>query len=86
MADALPFHPAYGLPDEVRLEILAYADKHSVADAALVYRVSQSAIYNWRNAVTTKQVTAYCVTCGHFIEGYRSDGSQVCSPGCLLND
>lgn len=48
-----PYHPAYGLPDEVRADAVYYAEKHSVKDAALVYRVSACCIYRWRKDMQT---------------------------------
>lgn len=46
----LGFHPAYGLYDEYRLRVLAYAEKTSVREAATAYNLSGQAIYNWRKA------------------------------------
>ena len=45
-----PFHPEYGLTDELRLEALRTADLLSVRMAASIYRVSEKSIYNWRRA------------------------------------
>jgi transposase len=45
-----PFHPDYGLPDDLRLEALRTADLVSVRMAASMYRVSTTSIYNWRRA------------------------------------
>ena len=41
-------HPDYGLPNEVRINILSTALITSVAFAAQVHQVSQSAIYRWK--------------------------------------
>lgn len=43
-----PFHPAYGLTDELRERILDSADEMGVAEAARSHNVSPSAIYSWR--------------------------------------
>ena len=42
-------HPDYGLPDKMRMEILDFAARHSVREAAEVYHVGPSSIYYWRN-------------------------------------
>jgi transposase len=43
-----PYHPEYGLTDELRREALRTADLVSVRAAASIYRVSTASIYNWR--------------------------------------
>jgi transposase-like protein len=43
-----PYHPDYGLTDELRREALRTADRESVAVAASMYRVNQSTVYRWR--------------------------------------
>ena len=43
-----PYHPDYGLPDDLRREALRTADLVSVRVAASIYRVSETTIYNWR--------------------------------------
>ena len=43
-----PYHPEYGLPDDIRREALRTADLVSVRVAASIYRVSMRSIYNWR--------------------------------------
>lgn len=48
--NVLGFHPAYGLSDEYRLRVLAYAEKTSVREAATTYNLSNQVIYNWRKA------------------------------------
>jgi transposase-like protein len=48
MNNQSPYHPEYGLTDELRREALRTADLVSVRVAASVYRVSKSSIYNWR--------------------------------------
>lgn len=50
-----PFHPAYGLPDPFRMEVLRYAEDHGVPAAAKVYAVHFSTIYNWRKAFKSLQ-------------------------------
>ena len=50
-----PYHPAYGLPDEVREHILRDAEATSVAAAAEKHKVSLAAIYNWRKALKRKE-------------------------------
>ena len=41
-------HPAYGLPEEFRLQVLATAVLIGVRAAAVAHAVSQASIYNWR--------------------------------------
>jgi hypothetical protein len=48
-----PYHPDYGLTDELRREALRTADLVSVRVAASVYRVSTTSIYNWRRDYTS---------------------------------
>jgi transposase-like protein len=43
-----PYHPEYGLTDDIRREALRTADLVSVRVAASIYRVSTTSIYNWR--------------------------------------
>ena len=43
-----PYHPEYGLTDDLRREALRTADLVSVRVAASIYRVSKTSIYNWR--------------------------------------
>jgi transposase len=45
---ASPYHPEYGLTDDLRREALRTADLVSVRVAASIYRVSTASIYNWR--------------------------------------
>jgi hypothetical protein len=45
------YHPAFGLPDSYRAQILAYARITSVAQAAKHYNVAPCTIYAWRKAV-----------------------------------
>lgn len=47
----LGFHPAYGLSDETRLQILRDADTSSVRMAAYKHNVSATSIYNWRKGL-----------------------------------
>lgn len=44
----LPFHPAYGLADTTRAEILRHAAETTVRAAAEKYNVAESTIYRWR--------------------------------------
>jgi len=44
----LPFHPAYGLADTTRAEILRHAAETTVRAAAEKHNVAQSTIYRWR--------------------------------------
>jgi transposase-like protein len=48
MRQPSPYHPDYGLTDELRREALRTADLVSVAVAASMYRVNQSTVYRWR--------------------------------------
>ena len=41
-------HPAYGLTEEFRLQVLATAVLIGVRAAAVKHAVSQTSIYNWR--------------------------------------
>lgn len=45
-----PYHPDYGLTDELRREALRTADLVSVRVAASIYRVALSTVYRWRKA------------------------------------
>jgi transposase len=45
-----PFHPEYGLTDDIRREAVRTADLLSVRMAASIYRVSVQSIYHWRRA------------------------------------
>lgn len=58
----LGFHPAYGLSDEYRLRVLAYAEKTSVRDAATAYNLSGQAIYNWRKAAKERGLLGETLT------------------------
>ena len=44
------YHPAYGLPDEVRDAILRDAETETVRVVAERYRIGESTIYRWRKA------------------------------------
>lgn len=46
-----PYHPSYGLPDDVRAQILVDAERLSVREAAELHNVSVSVIYLWRKAL-----------------------------------
>lgn len=46
-----PFHPDYGLGDEFRRTVLAYAHRTSMSDAADAYRVGVSTVYRWRQCM-----------------------------------
>ena len=50
---AFNLHPAYGLTDEFRLRVLAYANATSVAKAAAHFNIHHSSIYNWLKALNT---------------------------------
>lgn len=39
--------PAYGLPEEFRLRVIATAQQLGVATAAAAHRVSAASVYNW---------------------------------------
>lgn len=44
------YHPDYGLTDEFRARVLAYADLTSVKIAAQEFNLDKSTIYYWRRA------------------------------------
>lgn len=44
-------HPAYGLADETRLQVLRDAERTSMREAAVKHRVSLSAVYKWRQVM-----------------------------------
>lgn len=44
----LPLHPAYGLADTTRSEILRHAAETTVRAAAEKHNVAESTIYRWR--------------------------------------
>ncbi len=48
----LPFHPAYGLTDETRRQILADAERLGVVKAAALHGVHHTTVYIWRRATT----------------------------------
>jgi len=45
---ASPFHPDYGLPQDLRLTILRTAEQTDPATAAKTHNVGVSTIYRWR--------------------------------------
>lgn len=45
-----PFHPDYGLPDEVRTVILRSAERDGVRAAAAAHGVAVSSVYRWLKA------------------------------------
>lgn len=51
-------HPAYGLTDEFRLQVLDTARKVGVRAAAGIHAVSTASIYNWRKWQLGHQHTA----------------------------
>jgi transposase-like protein len=44
----MTYHPAYGLPAEYRLQVLAALPRMSVAEAATRFNLATSTIYRWR--------------------------------------
>lgn len=51
-----PFHPEYGLPDDMRREVLRTAELLSVRMAASIHRVSVASVYNWRRAYASAAI------------------------------
>ena len=45
---ASPYHPDYGLPQDLRITILRTAEQTSPATAAETHNVAVSTIYRWR--------------------------------------
>lgn len=45
------YHPAYGLPDDYRLRVLADAETLGVPQAAALHRLSTGCIYKWRKVL-----------------------------------
>ena len=43
-----PYHPAYGLTDDMRAAVLRDAEIHGVANAATLHNVAASTVYKWR--------------------------------------
>lgn len=43
-----PYHPAYGLTDDMRAAVLRDAETHGVAIAATLHKVAASTVYKWR--------------------------------------
>ena len=43
-----PYHPAYGLTDDMRAAVLRDAEIHGVAKAATLHNVSLASVYKWR--------------------------------------
>jgi hypothetical protein len=46
-----PYHPAYGLTDDMRAAVLRDAEIHGVAVAATLHNVSLTSAYKWRAAL-----------------------------------
>lgn len=44
---AFPYHPDYGLPDDLRQAAVVYAKEASVKEAAIKFRVCRQSVYNW---------------------------------------
>lgn len=42
-----PYHPQYGLSDDLRRAAVAYAKATSVKEAAIKFRVCRQSIRNW---------------------------------------
>lgn len=42
-----PYHPDYGLPDDLRRAAVVHAKEASVKEAAIKFRVCRQSIYNW---------------------------------------
>ena len=48
---ASPYHPDYGLPQDLRITILRTAEQTSPATAAETHNVAVSTIYRWRKVM-----------------------------------
>ena len=48
---ASPYHPDYGLPQDLRITILRTAEQTSPAKAAKTHNVAVSTIYRWRKVM-----------------------------------
>jgi hypothetical protein len=48
---ASPYHPDYGLPQDLRITILRTAEQTSPATAAKTHNVAVSTIYRWRKVM-----------------------------------
>ena len=46
-----PYHPDYGLPQDLRITILRTAEQTSPATAAETHNVAVSTIYRWRKVM-----------------------------------
>lgn len=54
---AFPYHPDYGLPDNLRQAAVVHAKATSPKEAAIKFRVHKSSIYNWLRDYTHKETT-----------------------------
>jgi transposase len=52
MSEGAIMHEAYGLPNDHRLTVLAYAQVHGIAAAIERFNVGKSSIYRWRQRLT----------------------------------
>lgn len=42
------YHPSYGLPDDLRRQVLELATESSIRLAAAFYKVAESTVYRWK--------------------------------------
>lgn len=48
------YHPAYGLPDDMRCRALADSENHGIYAAAKMNKLAMSTIYRWRKEMLMK--------------------------------
>jgi hypothetical protein len=48
------YHPAYGLPDDIRCRVLADSENHGIYAAATMNNLARSTVYRWRKEMFLK--------------------------------
>jgi len=48
------YHPAYGLPDDTRCQVLADSENYGIYAAAKMNRLAMSTVYRWRKQMIMK--------------------------------
>ena len=48
------YHPAYGLPDDTRCQVLADSENHGIYAAAKMNGLAMSTVYRWRREMFVK--------------------------------
>ena len=54
---ASPYHPAYGLPDTIRIRAVRIAEQHGVKVAAAECNVAVPTVYKWIRAYANSAIT-----------------------------